>query len=99
MEMTLDEIVKGMVAEQLQVEIPKLKEEIRKEVHSEYIAKLSQADFTQTELAKKMGVSVTTVRNWRKKGLTCKVLPDGGMRFNIHEVNRWLDENSKAKTK
>lgn len=97
-----EELVSAEVQKSLSILLPavkqKLREEIKQELQQELVFKeVNQVEFNQTELAKKLGVSVSTIRNWRKAGLEAEPNPSGLPLFNIHKVRKWREENDKRK--
>lgn len=98
--MTFEELVAKEVQIQIQLIIPDLKNEIRKELQQDKLFKeVNQTLFNQRETAKKMGVCVTTFQKWRKQGLQSEPMVNGELRFDINKVKKWKQENDKRKIK
>jgi len=49
---------------------------------------------SKKELAKVLNVTERTVDRYRKQGMPCKVLPTGTVRFDLNEVNKWIEGES-----
>lgn len=97
-----EELVSAEVQKSLSFILPAVKQELREEIKQELQQELvfkevNQVEFNQTELAKRLGVSTSTIRNWRKAGLESEPNPSGSPVFNINKVKKWREENDKRK--
>jgi len=97
-----EELVCAEVQKSLSIILPAVKQELREEIKQELQQELvfkevNQVEFNQTELAKRLGVSTSTIRNWRKAGLESEPNPSGSPVFNINKVKKWREENDKRK--
>ena len=97
-----EELVSEEVQRNLAILLPAVKEELRKEIKEELQQELvfkevNQVELNQTDLAKRLGVSTSTIRNWRKAGLESEPNPSGSPIFNINKVKKWREENDKRK--
>lgn len=97
-----EELVSAEVQKNLSIILSAVKQELREEIKQELQQELvfkevNQVEFNQTELAKRLGVSTSTIRNWRKAGLESEPNPSGSPVFNINKVKKWREENDKRK--
>ncbi|MGX7195213.1 hypothetical protein [Enterococcus olivae] len=98
--MKFEQLVAEEVAVQLQIILPSIKEEIKKELEQDKnFREMNQILFNQKECAKRMGVCVSTFREWRKQGLESEPMVGGELRFDINKVRRWKLKNDKRKAK
>lgn len=98
--MTFEKLLADEVAVQIKLLLPSIKQEIKEELEQDRIFKeVNQTQFNQKECAKRMGVSVTTFREWRKLGLQSEPMVGGELRFDINKVKQWKKENDKRKVK
>lgn len=51
--------------------------------------------FNQTEIARIIGVSQLTIRNWTKDGMPVSVLGEKTMLYDIDDVNNWIKSHKK----
>lgn len=97
-----EELVSAEVQKSLSIILPAVKRELRDQIKQELQQELvfkevNQVEFNQTDLAKRLGVSTSTIRNWRKAGLESEPNPSGSPVFNINKVKKWREENDKRK--
>jgi len=90
--MTLEEQIKQLVVEEVQSLIPTIKEELRQEL---VFKEINQVRFNQNQLAKKLGKSPSTIKNYRKLGMPYYYNKAGSLEFNLGKVEKWLEENDK----
>lgn len=88
--MTLEEQIKQLVIEEVQSLIPTIKEELRQEL---VFKEINQVRFNQNQLAKKLGKSPSTIKNYRKLGMPYYYTKSGALEFDLRKVERWLEEN------
>lgn len=97
---TFEELIDERVGEKVNELIPAITESIRTKLSQEKEFKeINQILFTQKEMAKKQGVSVTTFVKWRKMGLQSESSPTGKLLFDLNNVNKWRKENDPRKAK
>lgn len=51
--------------------------------------------FNQTEIARIIGVSQLTIRNWTKDGMPVSILGEKTLLYNIDDVNDWIRSHRK----
>lgn len=51
--------------------------------------------YNQTEIARIIGVSQVTIRNWTKDGMPVSILGEKTLLYNIDDVNNWIKSHEK----
>ncbi|EGO9037498.1 DNA-binding protein [Enterococcus faecalis] len=51
--------------------------------------------YNQTEIARIIGVSQVTIRNWTRDGMPVSILGEKTLLYNIDDVNEWIKSHKK----
>lgn len=93
---TFEELIRENINKTMQDLLPIIVEQVEKELEKKkQFKEISQTLFSQKQLAQKWGKSVTTIVNYRKRGMPYQLSPTGGLEFDINKAEKWRRENTK----
>lgn len=93
---TIEEQIAIQVDERVKELMPELIQQVKQET---VYKQTNQTLFTQKEMAEKLGISISTFRNWRKMGLESEPSPTRNLLFDYNKVEKWREKNDTRKVR
>lgn len=96
--MTFDELVEQEVARQLALLVPVMEQRIIEKLEGKVTSTYPKL-VNQTDAAKILGISVSTMYKYRQMGLQSEPSPTRNLLFDIDKVRAWQAENDPRKAR